>query len=845
MKSINHPAMKSYKLFILFILIFCAFQSNAQENVFKYAKTGTVSDPLWTECDTLGNNYIIGRFNTSFQYQDLIVTGNTSFESGNNIFVFKSSPAGNPVWMRSIRGAGADEGVNFVSASINNKGELAVIVSASDISGIYVGDRLIPLDITVTYQVLIKFTKKGYVNWVKPIKGSGSKAGVYVNDIKVDDEGSVILAGYFTGDAITFGTNELQGLGTYPRMFISKYYSTGTNAWLSSCNITPSVIDTIGGITATSFEICSNGTIMVIGSYQGTRTFTFNGQELRCLGATNAYLASFNSSGKALWAKPYEGDGYIQPNDVEVDENGNVLFTCFFQSNTMNVNGTNYSSSGDYDLILSKYTIGGISEWDNRLNVNLGIIFENYFQARAGFGKDNVSITGVFNSGLYDQYYFISYNNASGAFQWQQLTSNTSSIYFDGAKIDKEGNIYFYGSTSADFSLGGIDVLNTLNFGVSFFGKVTDAGAVNYIFTKHNDGANNNYLYFKWINLDVFGNISLLGDFTGTNVTLGDNLVSSNFSEGMFVSRFGPIVKLGGKVFNLQGNAITSGYVKLIGYSYYQQSPIVDSVIISNDGSYLFSRVPFGRYLIQAFPGKDGDIEYFPAYFPSSGHWVDAEKIEIVAPINLTSLFISVPQKPKMTGEAKLTGLVTETDETDVFKSTQGKASPKAKAKLAKSKTKSDLEIVAETETDNEGNFSFDSVEDGDYLILIEVAGLPIIDPYDVSVSGGMFISNLDYVIGEETITSSGEPTISKLNFPAENGSISVFPNPGRGNVTISLNGDINIHEMVLTNLQGKIIQTHKNISDSFNLMDITAGIYFLTIQTSYGKETIKLVIKP
>ena len=247
----------------------------------------------------------------------------------------------------------------------------------------------------------------------------------------------------------------------------------------------------------------------------------------------------------------------------------------------------------------------------------------------------------------------------------------------------------------------------------------------------------------------------------------------------------------------------------------YQRSPVADSVEIQSNGGFLFSDVPLGRYIIEAFPGPTEENPYLTTYFFSAGRWEDAKQIVLDKSVSETNLYISVPEKTTLTGEATLTGLVTEIDGDDVLKSTMGKPSPRAKAKLAKSKTKSDLEIIAETYTDQYGNFTFSNVEDGDYFIIIDIEGLPCIKPYEVAITGGMYVSNLDYLADEETVTSNGEPTITKVYNPDNNQGVLVYPVPSNGIIHIDFDGQPEIEQLILTDIQGKIIINLNNISDN------------------------------
>jgi hypothetical protein len=838
--------MKPIKYFLFLFISALVVPVMAQVNIFKSAKTGTNAYLDWVNSDTLGNNYVIGRFNTSFEYDGITVTGNTLGEGANNIYVLKTSSVGKPYWLLSVRGFNTEDYVSFVNAASNNNGETVLVISASFLAGIYIGERPVELNPNDASQLIIKFGKNGLVHWIRPLNTTGTKGGAYIKDIKINEAGEVYVAGYFTGISLVQNSSELSGLNAYSRMFISKYTSKGDNAWTSSCDIVPSAIDTVGGIKATRMKLFSNGSVVVAGTMDGTRRFQIAGQQFYNQGITNSFIASFNSSGTALWAIPYNGDGYIEPNDIDINENGEIVFTCYYQSSALNVNGRTYNSFGDYDLIVAKYSIAGTLGWVNTIPINLSIPFENYTVEKAGFTSNGaVIVAGETYVGGIKCFFFKGYNNDLGNPLWSIQTSNVFGIYFDQIKLDRWGNVYFGGTTYSSFDLGTLSVANAETTPVTFFGKISNSGSTDYIYLKTLDTQNSNYLYFKKICPDNFGNLNLLGTFEGNSVALEGFSLSDNSKSGIFLAHYGPVVNVGGKVFNLLGEKITKGYVKLIGYSYLQKSPVIDSVAISSDGSYLFKEVPYGRYILLAIPENDATNNYFPTYFPSAYHWEEAEKIDILSPVNLTSLYISVPKIPVLAGDAKLEGIVTEVEEDDIFKSTMDKPSQKAKAKLMKTGGKSDYEIVAETETDDLGNFSFNQVEDGDYFIVIEVEGLPVIDPYNINVSGGEYISNLDYLVGEESITTNGTPTGKKENRGSSSSSVRLYPNPCRGDVTIVVNNLHSSCNVVITDLQGRKIKEFNSVSENLNIDGLDEGVYLVTIDSEKGIQTVKLIVKP
>jgi len=71
-----------------------------------------------------------------------------------------------------------------------------------------------------------------------------------------------------------------------------------------------------------------------------------------------------------------------------------------------------------------------------------------------------------------------------------------------------------------------------------------------------------------------------------------------------------------------------------------------------------------------------------------------------------------------------------------------------------------------------------------------------------------------------------------------------VYPNPSSEIVHVTFQETVNNVELTLTDLQGKIIskQTYSSLDSTSIKLKGSKGVYFLTIKTSEGKNTIKLI---
>jgi len=77
------------------------------------------------------------------------------------------------------------------------------------------------------------------------------------------------------------------------------------------------------------------------------------------------------------------------------------------------------------------------------------------------------------------------------------------------------------------------------------------------------------------------------------------------------------------------------------------------------------------------------------------------------------------------------------------------------------------------------------------------------------------------------------------------NNKFSVSPNPTTGLINVTNNEGINVNEITVTDLNGRVIKTSKfnNVSNiSINISDLSAGIYMMNIKSEAGTATKKVV---
>jgi hypothetical protein len=178
-----------------------------------------------------------------------------------------------------------------------------------------------------------------------------------------------------------------------------------------------------------------------------------------------------------------------------------------------------------------------------------------------------------------------------------------------------------------------------------------------------------------------------------------------------------------------------------------------------------------------------------------------------------------------MTGENSLEGTVTQIEEEDASKSgMQINPVPvrEASVVLVRNKLKSDYEVVATTYSDINGNFAFYDVDDGYYLLYIDVPGIVHTNYYEVWITGGQMMNNLDYYMDEETISKVYLTPVTENM--VTNTPVILAPNPAQNFINLN-NIHTNIEDVVfrIYDIHGrKVFESETNISSNSIDLDIS-----------------------
>ena len=234
------------------------------------------------------------------QTQDggFIVTGYTGYGAGSNdVLLAKFTSTGTLSWEKTLGGTGSDIGY-----SVQETQDGGFIVTGSTSSFGAGADDLL----------LAKFTSTGTLSWTKTVGGTGSDAGLSVQQTQ---DGGFIVTGY----TYSFGS----GVNDF---LLAKLTSTGSLSWAK----------TLGGPGADAgygVQQTQDGGFIVTGWVTGFGN-----------GGYDVSLAKFNSSGGLSWAKILGGVGDDISYSIQKTQDGGFVVS----------GATNSFGSVGHDILLAK-----------------------------------------------------------------------------------------------------------------------------------------------------------------------------------------------------------------------------------------------------------------------------------------------------------------------------------------------------------------------------------------------------------------------------------------------------------------------------------------------------------
>lgn len=207
---------------------------------------------------------------------------------------------------------------------------------------------------------------------------------------------------------------------------------------------------------------CDNaGNAYILGDFNNTIIIgndTLNGR-----GSRSVFVAKFNDTGTALWAKAIDHLGDHVWNSIAVDNSGNVyvgVHASLLPNDTLHIGNNYFRGRGSNDIFIAKYNSNGQAVWalqeggpgrDGILSITTddagGFYTTGYFDDSAYFGTTLLPDASERNI-------FLAKYDSSGTLQFVTTPQKGKGTGFDLA-VDKSGNIYQCGKIDGNTIFGG------------------------------------------------------------------------------------------------------------------------------------------------------------------------------------------------------------------------------------------------------------------------------------------------------------------------------------------------------------------------------------------------------
>ncbi|WP_437724161.1 SBBP repeat-containing protein [Sorangium sp. So ce861] len=282
--------------------------------------------------------------------------------------------------------------------------------------------------------------------WTIDIGEAGDQGGERVT---VDDDGNVLIAGYFH-EYLDFPTQSRGGADG----FVIKLSHAGK----------PIEQKTFGG---TDWDSCSAvehdayGNVIVAGWFEGT--IDFDGVTLISEGRTDAFVAKLDANMNLLWVKTISG---MDPEFVwglGVDSQNDIVVAGeFYRTVTVLDSTTAMTSAGQTDIFIAKIDALGNHIWskhfggsDHQKAFDLAItpgddvVVVGYSWGTASFGEAVITATELFDA------FVAKLDKATGEPKWAKIFGDSGNQVFKSVAVDHQGNIFVAGDTGGPPRLGG------------------------------------------------------------------------------------------------------------------------------------------------------------------------------------------------------------------------------------------------------------------------------------------------------------------------------------------------------------------------------------------------------
>ena len=374
---------------------------------------------------------------------------------------------------------------------------------------------------------LIKLNPAGEIVWIRLMGGTGLDRGL---DIKPDNNGDIIVTGFFSGSAL-FGDTTLISSG-FTDVFVAKYNPNGVLQWVvhgsgayhdeGLCVAIDDQNDIyIGGFFESDLQI-GTYTLLSTGSYE------------------TLFYAKISSAGTVEWAKQATNLDYSESFVESICFDGfDIVLTGSFDDTMIFDGDTLYSYDGSIDVIIAKIDITGNKVWIKQAGGNYDdggsaiicddygkIFLAGYFAHTANFGTFQFTSTDN-NSDV-----FISGLDGNGNFIWAEHGSGTGYDYPTSISYNLINGISVCGITTENFNIEGSTFIGNATDDI-FIANYSSTGTLKNVLYTGDLGEERIYDVY----LDDNNSGFIVGSFSGSMSIDGTVIPAQNILADLFIAK--------------------------------------------------------------------------------------------------------------------------------------------------------------------------------------------------------------------------------------------------------------------------------------------------------------------
>ena len=324
--------------------------------------------------DVSGNVFITGSFSSSALHFGTDTIINSSSGNDDDFFIAKYDASGSFLWARAAGGSNPFGSRNDVGISISSDGN-----GNSYVAGQFECSKIGFDTDTLTNTLegykdifVVCYNSNGGVVWARK---AGGNYDDYLNSIKTNTNGEVVIAGYFNSINSTFGTLVLNKQGNSDG-YLARYDQTGNELWVNNQGYNNSAIST------NDLFIDVNDNVYATGYFSSSLIVA--NDTLNTNGGSDIFVTKYDNFGNNTWGISAGGNSLDWSYSIAGDAT-DLFITGMFMSSNLQFNTSILSCVGSQDFFLSRINLltTDILERNNQNsltispNPNAGIFYVN------------------------------------------------------------------------------------------------------------------------------------------------------------------------------------------------------------------------------------------------------------------------------------------------------------------------------------------------------------------------------------------------------------------------------------------------------------------------------------